>query len=63
MEPAKDNAFITLNNGLKFPLVGFGTWRIIDPESEKATLKSAVRDAGYRHIDTATLYQHEHIVG
>lgn len=51
----------TLNNGVKIPKVGFGTWQI---PAFKA--KQAVQDAlatGYRHIDTARVYGNEREVG
>lgn len=50
-----------LNNGVKIPKVGFGTWMIED----KAAVQ-AVKDAlmiGYRHIDTAQAYENERGVG
>lgn len=50
-----------LNNGIKIPKVGFGTWMIED----KAAVQ-AVKDAlkiGYRHIDTAQAYENERGVG
>lgn len=52
---------ITLNNGIKFPMFGLGTW-----QSPKEEVKTAVRealDAGYRHIDTAYMYGNEDAVG
>ncbi|MGI6769126.1 MAG: aldo/keto reductase [Bacilli bacterium] len=54
--------FYTLNNGVKIPAIGFGTWQI--PEGElayNATL--AALKAGYRHIDTAMVYGNEKSVG
>ena len=52
----------TLNNGVKIPIVGFGTWQTPDGEvAEKSVL--AALNAGYRHIDTATLYKNEASVG
>jgi diketogulonate reductase-like aldo/keto reductase len=51
------NETFTLNNGVKIPKIGLGTWMI---EGTAAT--QAVRDAialGYRHIDTAWGYGNE----
>lgn len=53
---------ITLNNGVKMPVLGFGTYQITDPvECEKAVI-SAIK-AGYRLIDTAQAYGNEAAVG
>lgn len=52
----------TLNNGLRIPVIGFGTWQT--PSGDVA--KNAVMDAlktGYRHIDTAAVYRNEESVG
>lgn len=51
----------TLNNGLKIPKLGLGTWMIDDAEVADA-VRAAV-DLGYRHIDTAQAYQNERGVG
>ena len=52
----------TLNNGVKIPIVGFGTWQTRDGEvAEKSVL--AALNAGYRHIDTAKAYGNEDSVG
>ena len=51
----------TLNNGVKIPKLGLGTWFI---EGDKAA--DAVREAvksGYRLIDTAQAYGNERGVG
>ena len=53
---------ITLSNGVKMPLEGFGVFQVPDP----AVCKQAVLDAiktGYRLIDTAALYMNEEAVG
>jgi 2,5-diketo-D-gluconate reductase A len=52
---------VTLGPGVEMPLLGFGTWQI-----RGAAAYEAVRDAleaGYRHIDTATMYGNEAEVG
>lgn len=52
----------TLNNGVKIPVVGFGTWQTPDGEvAEKSVL--AALNSGYRHIDTAAAYGNEESVG
>lgn len=51
----------TLQNGVKMPCIGFGTWKTPD-ESAKNAVIEALR-AGYRHIDTATSYGNEAAVG
>lgn len=54
--------YITLNNGVKMPAVGFGVFRITDEvECEEVVLKAI--QAGYRHIDTASAYGNEKAVG
>lgn len=47
--------------GLKMPIVGFGTWQSKDDELE-AALEAAL-EAGYRHIDTAYIYENEAVIG
>lgn len=54
--------FITLNNGVKMPLEGFGVFQVPDSmECEKAVL-DAIK-SGYRLIDTAAAYMNEEAVG
>ena len=45
--------FITLNNGIDMPIVGFGTWDVRGNEGLTA-LKTAI-DIGYRLFDTAEM--------
>jgi 2,5-diketo-D-gluconate reductase A len=52
---------ITLNAGVPMPQLGFGVWRVPDAEAEKAVALAI--DAGYRSIDTATLYRNEEGTG
>lgn len=52
----------TLSNGVKIPVVGFGTWQTPDGEVAKSSVEAAIK-AGYRHIDTAAMYGNEDSVG
>jgi diketogulonate reductase-like aldo/keto reductase len=52
---------IALANGAKMPLLGFGTWQIRGDEAVRAV--SVALEAGYRHLDTATVYRNEAQVG
>lgn len=54
--------YLTLNNGIKMPIVGFGTFQITDKEECEKSVLSAI-DAGYRLIDTAQAYGNEEFVG
>lgn len=54
--------FVTLNNGIKVPKVGFGVYQIKDQEQCKQAVLDAI-DAGYRLIDTAQSYGNEEAVG
>ena len=46
---------VVLNSGQKMPLIGLGTWRLRGPECTQA-VKNSLK-LGYRHIDTADLYE------
>ncbi len=50
-----------LPSGASMPLLGFGTWQIRGATATDAT--RAALDAGYRHVDTATIYGNEREVG
>src|SRR5690349_18152385 len=51
----------TLAHGTRMPLLGFGTWQIKGDDAVRAT--SDALEAGYRHLDTATVYGNEREVG
>ena len=51
-----------LNNGLSIPEIGFGTWQIPEGDVAKNAVLTALED-GYRHIDTAKIYENEKSVG
>ena len=65
IEPERRNKMynntLTLNNGVKIPQLGLGTWFIDDDKAADA-VKAAVK-LGYRHIDTAQAYANERGVG
>jgi len=44
------------------PIVGLGTWQSSDPKELETALDEAL-NAGYRHIDTAYMYENEHVIG
>lgn len=46
----------------ELPRLGLGTWKNTDPEQCAASVRTAL-DLGYRHIDTAQLYENEAAVG
>ena len=52
---------LTLNNNVKIPQLGLGTWFIDDADAAEA-VKAAVK-LGYRHFDTAQAYGNEQGVG
>lgn len=52
---------ITLNTGAVIPQIGFGVYKVDDSEAEGVV--STALEAGYRSIDTATLYGNERGVG
>ena len=55
------NDCFTLYNGVKIPKVGFGTWQITDREEAIKSVCWAL-EAGYTHIDTATVYRNESFI-
>ena len=52
---------ITLNDGNKIPQIGLGVWQAT-PEQATMAVREALL-AGYRHVDTATIYKNESGVG
>ncbi len=53
--------FATLNNGVKMPMTGIGTF-LLTPDEAEASVLSALQ-CGYRLIDTANAYVNEKAVG
>ena len=54
--------YVTLNNGVKMPQLGFGVYQIKDPAECEQAVVDAV-STGYRLIDTAASYGNEEAVG
>jgi 2,5-diketo-D-gluconate reductase A len=52
---------VDLGRGVAMPMVGFGTWQMQDQQAQVA-VRHALQ-AGYRHLDTATIYRNEAEVG
>lgn len=52
---------VTLNNGVKMPILGFGVFQIPNENTKQAVLEAL--NVGYRHIDTAQSYGNEKEVG
>ncbi len=53
--------FVTLNNGMKMPQLGYGVWQV--PDNEAAEAVTEALKVGYRSIDTAMIYKNEQGVG
>ena len=53
--------YVTLNNGIKMPMAGIGTFLLTPDEAEASVLNALA--CGYRLIDTANTYVNEKAVG
>ncbi len=53
---------VTLHNGIRMPVAGFGVFQIADAAQCERSVVDAI-DAGYRLIDTAASYMNEAAVG
>src|SRR5690554_4247029 len=53
---------VTLNNGIKMPILGFGVFQLRDGKQVTKAVKTAIEN-GYRSIDTASAYHNEKGVG
>ena len=53
--------YITLNNGVKMPMAGIGTFMLSPDEAENSCVSAL--ECGYRLIDTANAYVNEKAVG
>lgn len=53
--------YVTLNNGVKMPVLGYGVYQVTNEECERCVLDAI--SVGYRAIDTAQAYGNEEAVG
>ena len=53
--------YVTLNNGVKMPMLGYGVYQVDAAETERCVLDAI--HTGYRAIDTAQSYGNEEAVG
>lgn len=53
--------YVTLNNGVKMPILGYGVYQVSEEECERCVTDAL--KAGYRSIDTAQSYFNEKQVG
>lgn len=53
--------YVTLHNGVKMPMLGYGVYQVSKDECERCVLDAL--KVGYRHIDTAQSYFNEEEVG
>lgn len=51
-----------LNNGIEIPSIGFGTWHIKERKEINLAITTAI-NCGYKHIDTASKYGNEELIG
>lgn len=54
--------YVTLNNGVKMPILGYGVYQVPDLEECERCVLDAI-SIGYRSIDTAQAYNNEEAVG
>lgn len=53
--------YVTLNNGIQMPILGYGVYQVSNEECERCVLDAI--SVGYRLIDTAQAYGNEEAVG
>ena len=53
--------YVTLANGVKMPILGYGVYQVSNEECERCVLDAI--SVGYRSIDTAQAYHNEEAVG
>jgi diketogulonate reductase-like aldo/keto reductase len=61
MAPSVPQDTADLLDGARMPLLGFGTWKLTGDGARQAVATALA--AGYRHVDTATIYRNEKEVG
>lgn len=59
---AVSQPYVTLNNGVKMPAIGLGTYDSTEGSIEPI-VKAAILEHGYRLIDTAKIYGNEEAIG
>jgi 2,5-diketo-D-gluconate reductase A len=57
-----DQPYRELPSGVRMPVLGLGVWQIPDGSEAQQAVEWAL-EAGYRHVDTASLYKNERSVG
>lgn len=60
-DAAEDSRTVTLNNGVKMPILGLGVYQMNAEECERSVVEAI--QAGYRMVDTASAYRNEEAVG
>jgi diketogulonate reductase-like aldo/keto reductase len=58
----KDIPVLELDGGYRIPQIGLGLWQVRDEQEFDASFQAATA-AGYRHFDSAQIYQNEHLLG
>ena len=53
--------YVTLSNGVKMPILGYGVYQVTKEECERCVLDAL--EVGYRSLDTAQSYFNEEEVG
>jgi diketogulonate reductase-like aldo/keto reductase len=53
---------LNLADGYRIPQIGLGLWRVKDEAEFNTSFESAVK-SGYKHFDSAQMYDNEHLLG
>ena len=62
MAPADDQPTFALRAGGRMPVLGLGVWQLAAGQETEQAVEWAL-EAGYRHVDTASMYRNEQSVG